>query len=105
MPGNPGRPPGPDRVRAHLWIKGRVQGVGFRFFVHRRASALGTAGFVRNLADGRVEVVAEGSPEAVAALIDDVRAGPPGARVQDVEVTWEAPRGEGGFAIRTDGRR
>jgi acylphosphatase len=89
-------------VRVHVWVSGRVQGVGFRFFVLDRARALGLAGFVRNLPDRRVEVAAEGSPSDVNALVDVVRAGPPGAVVSGVELTWEPPAGETGFAVRTD---
>ena len=62
-------------------VRGRVQGVGFRWFVHRQAQAHGVAGWARNLDDGSVEVVALGSPEAVAALERDVRHGPRGAHV------------------------
>ena len=97
-----------QRVRAHLWVRGRVQGVGFRFFVQRRAHQLRLAGFVRNLTNGRVEIVAEGPAGSVQRLIDAVRAGPPGAMVGDVDVAWETPRGEAprdefAFVIRGDG--
>lgn len=90
-------------VRAHLWISGQVQGVGFRYHVHRHAVPLGVAGFVRNLPDRRVEVVAEGPAEAVNALVDAVRNGPPGAAVQSLDLVWEAPLGESDFVIRTGG--
>ena len=90
------------RVRAHLLISGRVQGVGLRLFVHRLAHRLGLAGFVRNLHDGRVEAEAEGAPAPVQQFIDAVRAGPPGARVTAVDLAWETPRHESGYQIRTD---
>jgi acylphosphatase len=90
------------RVRAHLLISGRVQGVGLRLFVHRQANRLGVAGFVRNLRDGRVEAEAEGSPAAVQQLIDAVRTGPSGAVVREVELTWEMPRNDSGYVIRAD---
>jgi acylphosphatase len=89
-------------VRAHLWVSGRVQGVGFRFFVQRAARSLGLAGYVRNLPDRRVEVAVEGPRADVDALVDAVRAGPPGAAVTAVDVVWEPPGGEPGFTVRTD---
>ena len=64
-----------------LLVEGRVQGVGFRWFVMTRAQRLGLGGWVRNLPDGRVEVVAFGSSEAMAALEAEVREGPAGAHV------------------------
>jgi acylphosphatase len=90
-------------VRAHLWVSGRVQGVGFRFFVQRQAASLGLAGCVRNLADGRVEIQAEGPAGAVERLVEAVHRGPPGATVQAVDVTWERPVGESAFTIRAGG--
>ena len=66
-------------------VSGRVQGVGFRWFVLRRAEALGLRGWVRNLPDGRVEIVAAGSPEAIGDIDAAIRAGPRLARVDDVE--------------------
>lgn len=94
----------PDRLRAraHLWVAGRVQGVGFRFFVRDVARRLGLVGFARNLRDGRVEIAVEGPRSRVEALIAAVRTGPRGAVVRAVDVTWEPTRGEAGFEIRTD---
>jgi acylphosphatase len=66
-------------------VTGRVQGVGFRYFVRTRARALGLAGRVRNLHDGSVEVEAAGEPTALAGLGQALRDGPPGSRVEDVE--------------------
>jgi acylphosphatase len=72
--------------RATKWIvSGRVQGVGFRWFVLRRARALELVGWARNLADGRVEVVAIGPKESIAALDADLKTGPRLSRVDDVE--------------------
>ena len=68
-------------------VSGRVQGVGFRWYVMRRAQALRLRGMVRNLPDGRVEVVAAGSDDAVARLEDDLRAGPSLARVTGLDVS------------------
>lgn len=90
------------RVRAHLRVTGHVQGVGFRFFVQRRARALRLTGFVRNLPDRRVEVAVEGRPEDVQAMIETVREGPPGATVNDVTLDWEEPRGQTDFMIQAD---
>jgi acylphosphatase len=66
-------------------VTGRVQGVGFRWFVARHAHAEGLAGWVRNLPDGRVEVVASGSEPGMAKLESRLRAGPPAAVVERVE--------------------
>jgi acylphosphatase len=71
-------------------VEGRVQGVGFRYFVLRTARELGLGGHVRNLPDGRVEVEAAGPPDELAALEERLRQGPPAARVaavgrQDIE--------------------
>ena len=90
----------PERVRAHLWISGTVQGVGFRFFAARAARRYGVSGYVRNVPDGRVEAVAEGDRRAVEGFIADLRRGPAGAVVRAVETQWEAPEGSTGFVIR-----
>jgi acylphosphatase len=65
----------------HFLIQGRVQGVGFRWFVHREASELDLRGWVRNTEDGDVEVVASGSAEDLAELRTSLRRGPRGSRV------------------------
>lgn len=70
-----------------LVVRGRVQGVGFRWFVREAARALGVAGWVRNNADGSVELAASGSAEAIARLEAAVREGPPGAAVSDLDST------------------
>ena len=72
-------------MTVRLLVSGRVQGVGFRYFVLRRARALGVAGYTRNLADGSVEVVARGPGDQISALEAAVRAGPPHAHVAGVE--------------------
>ena len=92
-----------DATRAHAWVTGKVQGVWFRASTAERAQSLGVRGWVRNLADGRVELVAEGTRQAVDALIGFCHKGPPLARVDDVNVQWEAPRGEGPFEVRRYG--
>jgi acylphosphatase len=68
----------------HYLIKGRVQGVGFRWYVHREAGALGLKGWVRNTEDGDVEVVAAGEPEALAELKAALQKGSRGSRVDAV---------------------
>ena len=81
-------------------IRGRVQGVFFRDETRRRARSLGVAGWVANRPDGAVEAVFEGRREAVESMVDWCRRGPSGARVDDVQMAWEDPRGEEGFAVR-----
>jgi acylphosphatase len=88
-------------VRVHVIVSGLVQGVGFRYFTARQARALDLTGFVRNLPDGRVEVVAEGVRGALETFVAAVREGPPGAVVRDVRVEWtESPAREREFFIR-----
>jgi len=73
-------------------VNGRVQGVGFRYFVVREARALGLAGWVRNLPDGEVEVLASGEPDVVSAFEGRLWEGPPHAKVSSVEAREaEAP--------------
>ena len=68
----------------HLEVVGKVQGVGFRWFVRETARRAGLAGWVRNHADGRVEIAASGPDDAIAVLTTAARTGPPGARVERV---------------------
>jgi|SRR5579885_2554058 len=72
-------------------VRGRVQGVGFRWFVEREARTLGIAGWVRNRADGTVEVLAMGSKEQLSKLHASLREGPRASRVDDVEVSETQP--------------
>lgn len=88
-----------DRVRARVFVSGRVQGVCYRADCEDEAGARGVAGWVRNLRDGRVEAVFEGPRADVEAMIAWCRRGPPAARVADVAVAWEEPKGERGFGI------
>ncbi len=67
-------------------MRGRVQGVGFRFFAERAALELGIRGWVRNMPDGSVETLAEGEDDAVQRYLDRLRKGPLGSRVDSVEV-------------------
>ena len=73
-----------DAIR-HVTIRGRVQGVGYRYFVEHEARARGLEGWVRNRRDGSVEATVQGNPEAIAAVIDWARQGPPGALVTDLK--------------------
>lgn len=79
---------------SHYLVKGRVQGVGFRWFVHREAAELGLRGWVRNTEDGCVEVVAAGEPEGLAELKEALRRGSRGSRV-DAVVEHELVESEG----------
>ena len=82
------------KVRAHVFVSGRVQGVFFRSETRYEARLRGVKGWVRNLPDGRVETVFEGEEEAVKELIEFCRRGPPGAKVTKIDVKWEDYTGE-----------
>ena len=85
----------PAVVSLHAIVRGRVQGVSFRDFVHRRAISLGLTGYVRNLPDMRsLEVVAEGQQERLDLLVEHLRQGPRGAWVDDVDVQWGEASGQ-----------
>jgi acylphosphatase len=81
-------------------VRGRVQGVFFRGSTEAQARRHGVDGWVRNRPDASVEAVFEGTPEAVGRLVAFVHEGPPGSRVERVEVYDEAPEGLHGFATR-----
>jgi acylphosphatase len=80
-------------ARVHCIVHGLVQGVGFRAHTQHQARRLGLQGWVRNCNNGTVELLAEGESTSVQHLIDWCQHGPPGARVTQVEVRWEAPQG------------
>jgi acylphosphatase len=89
------------KARAHVFVNGRVQGIFFRQETKHEADRHGVSGWVRNLSDGRVEAVFEGEEEAVKALIEFCKRGPPMARVTNVDLTWENYKGEfDGFRIK-----
>ncbi|MFL5359651.1 MAG: acylphosphatase [Myxococcales bacterium] len=89
-----------ETVRARLTITGRVQGVAYRASAQDEGQRLGLVGEVRNLSNGSVEALVEGSRPAVEDFIRWCRRGPPAARVLDVKVAWSAPSGEfSGFEI------
>lgn len=80
--------------RLHAFVRGDVQGVSFRWFAALEAHRFGLTGWVRNLRDGRVEVLAEGGRIDLDALVEKLRRGPRAARVDDVDLTWEEATGE-----------
>ena len=80
-------------------VSGRVQGVGFRFFAERAAKKAGVVGWVRNLPDGRVETVVEGSDDAIERYLGELRNGPLGSRVTDVAVEDRQPGNFESFEI------
>ncbi len=73
---------------AHMFVRGLVQGVGYRYFVSGRASALGMRGYVRNLQDGKVEVMARGDRGLILELVGELKRGPRGSRVAAVAIEW-----------------
>lgn len=88
-------------ARLHAVVSGMVQGVNFRATTAREASALGLRGWVRNLRDGRVEVMAEGQRDQLEAFQKYLWNGPPAASVTGVDVEWAQPTGEfSGFRVR-----
>ena len=89
-----------DRIRAHVFVSGRVQGVYYRATTRDTARERGVAGWVRNLDDGRVEAVFEGTEAAVESRIEWCHTGSPKARVDDVSVEYGDPDGVEGFDIK-----
>ncbi len=82
-------------VRAHVWVKGRVQGVGFRAHVEYGARQInGLTGWVRNVGYDTVEAIAEGEKDKVERFIAMMKEGPRSSRVDDSRVDWETPTGE-----------
>lgn len=79
--------------RLTAWVRGRVQGVGFRWWVRSRALELGLVGWARNLDDGRVEVVAEGAEAGCQRLLDALNGGDTPGRVESVVERWSDARG------------
>ena len=84
-----------DVVRAHVWVKGRVQGVGFRAYVeHSARHTNGLTGWVRNVGYDTVEAIAEGTRANVERFIAMMKEGPRSTRVDESKVEWETPTGE-----------
>jgi acylphosphatase len=93
-------------VRLEATVRGHVQGVGFRYFVVRRATGLGVTGWVANEPDGSVRCIAEGPADAIDELETILRRGPMGAIVEDVNVVRMPGTGSfSGFAVRSGGHR
>lgn len=83
-----------DTARVHIWVTGRVQGVGFRAFVHQGGNLFGLTGWVRNVGYDQVECVAEGRRAILEKFVETVKTGPRASRVDNSKVEWEAPGGE-----------
>jgi len=95
------KPSGHTQQAFRAIIHGRVQGVNFRYYTRQIARSLGLVGYVQNLADGTVQVVAQGEQNALRQLLSWLHKGPSWARVTRVNVTWLQPtRGEKSFEIR-----
>jgi acylphosphatase len=89
-----------EKLARRWFVSGRVQGVGFRFFVQRRAQELGLAGWARNVEDGRVEVYAAGTEKSLSELAAALHRGPPMSEVRTVEEREERVEKLSGFRIR-----
>ena len=87
-------------IRRRLIVHGRVQGVGFRWAIARAAESRGVSGWAANRADGTVEAVLEGDPDAVESVLRLSREGPRGAQVERVDVAEEEPEALRGFVTR-----
>ena len=83
-----------EKVRAQIFVSGKVQGIFFRDNTRKRAEELGVYGWVRNLPDGRVEAVFEGEKEKVEEMIEWAKKGPEFAKVNGIEVEWQEYKGE-----------
>lgn len=94
-------PPVHDPVRAHVRVRGRVQGVGFRAHVEYHARQIGVTGWVRNVGRDAVESIVEGGREAVERFIETMKEGPRMSRVDETSVEWYEANGEfDNFSVR-----
>ncbi|OIO33269.1 MAG: hypothetical protein AUJ70_03555 [Candidatus Omnitrophica bacterium CG1_02_40_15] len=80
--------------RAHIFYSGHVQGIGFRYTAQDIAMGMGLAGWVKNLEDGRVEIIAEGKEEDLKEFLDKISKGQLGRYITNAELSWEKPAGE-----------
>ena len=88
-------------LQIHAFVSGYVQGVNFRYYTMHQAKALGLHGFVKNLMDGKVEVVAQGSREQLERMVEWLNQGPASASIEDVSVEWsETKKKAKGFSIQ-----
>jgi acylphosphatase len=78
-----------DKIRVHVFVSGRVQGVFFRDKTRQKAEEMRVRGWIRNLLDGRVEAVFEGGKEEVEKMVDWVREGPAFAQIEKLDIAWE----------------
>ncbi|MFC2142831.1 acylphosphatase [Candidatus Aenigmatarchaeota archaeon] len=85
--------------RAHMIVKGSVQGVSFRSFTHSVANNLSINGWVKNLPQGAVEIIAEGDDDKIEKFISEIKQGPSASQVDDVIIEWEDPKGDKEFKI------
>jgi acylphosphatase len=84
----------PEKARVNIFVSGLVQGVFFRSQTKNKAEELGLFGWVKNLADGRVEILAEGERDKLEKLVDWTKKEPGSARVDNLEVNWQEYQGE-----------
>jgi acylphosphatase len=92
---------GSNNFRLHTVVEGRVQGVGFRYFVLSKANQLNITGWVRNTPEGNVEVIAEGDRVELEDLLSALRKGPRSAFVSNIKENWDTPSGEfQNFSVR-----
>ena len=90
-----------DLARVHIWVSGRVQGVGFRAFVMQSGAMFGLAGWVHNVGYNQVETVAEGPKAVLERFAEVVKTGPRASYVDEARVEWETPLGKfKGFDVR-----
>lgn len=90
-----------EKIRAHVWVKGRVQGVGFRAHAEFYANQIGVTGWVRNVGWDTVEAVAEGTRAQVERFVEMMKQGPSMSRVEEARVEYETVTGEfGEFGVK-----
>jgi acylphosphatase len=87
-------PEASEPVRIHIWVKGRVQGVGFRAFAQQTGVQLGLTGWVRNVGYETVETMAEGPRERLERFAEEMKKGPRAGNVEEAKVEWEPAKGE-----------